>query len=126
MRRFATEFAQYIVVGGLSFLIDWSILNHGVSLGIHYLVATAMGFIAGLLTNYMLCILWVWRGSQARTFKDFSVFSMIGLAGLAWTEFGMWLGVGVMGFEPSHAKIIVAGFVLIWNFTLRKFFVFSR
>ncbi len=126
MQRIAKEFFQYVVVGGLAFLIDWSILNQGVALGIHYLVATAIGFVAGLLINFMLCILWIWKGSQAKTVKDFSIFTAIGVAGLAWTELGMWVGVGLLGFKPSPSKVVVAGFVLIWNFALRKILVFSR
>lgn len=126
MKRIAKEFSQYIVVGGLAFLIDWSILNQGVAFGFHYLVATAMGFVAGLVTNFLLCILWIWRGTQAKTLKDFGLFTAIGIVGLAWTELGMWIGVGLLDQKPSPTKVVVAGFVLIWNFTLRKFLVFSR
>jgi putative flippase GtrA len=126
MKRIAIEFLKYIVVGGLSFLVDWSLLREGVHLGMHYMLATALGFCAGLLINFLLCILWIWRGSQAKTVKDFAVFAGVGLAGLGLTELGMWIGVGLLCFGPSPTKIVVAGFVLIWNFTLRRILVFSH
>jgi len=126
MKRIAIEFLKYVVVGGLSFLIDWSLLNEGVRIGMHYMLATALGFCAGLLTNFLLCIFWIWRGQQAKTFKDFAVFAGIGVAGLGITELGMWIGVGQLHFTPSPVKVVVAAFVLIWNFTLRRVLVFSR
>lgn len=126
-QRLAREFTQYVVVGGLAFLVDWFLLTRGISWGgLDYRLATALGFVAGLATNYTLCVLWVWRGTQARALKDFMVFTSIGLAGLGITELGMWVGVGLLAFAPSPVKIVVAGFVLIWNFTLRKLMVFCR
>ncbi len=125
-QRLAREFVQYLVVGGLAFLVDWFLLTRGISWGgLDYRLATAIGFTAGLAVNYTLCVMWVWRGS-ARSIKDFLVFSGIGLAGLGITEFGMWIGIGLLAFNPSPVKIVVSGFVLIWNFTLRKLVVFCR
>ena len=126
MKRIAIEFSKYVVVGGLSFFVDWSILTQAVHLGLHYMVATALGFAGGLITNFLLCIFWIWRGTAAKSFKDFAMFTGVGVAGLGITELGMWIGVGVLGFGPSRAKIGVAGAVLFWNFTLRKILVFSR
>ncbi len=125
--KLAQEFIQYVVVGGLAFLVDWFLLTRGISWGhLSYPVATALGFCAGLITNYTLCILWVWRGAHKQTARDFFLFTAIGLAGLGITELGMWIGVGLAGFGASPVKIVVAGVVLFWNFILRKFLVFSR
>lgn len=123
----AQEFVQYVVVGGLAFLVDFTLLTLGISWGLlDYRVATAIGFCAGLATNYTLCVLWVWRGAHKQTLKDFLIFTIIGVAGLGITELGMWIGVGLAGFGASPVKIVVAGVVLFWNFILRKFLVFSR
>lgn len=125
--KLAQEFVQYVVVGGLAFLVDWFLLTRGISWGhLTLSVATALGFCAGLATNYTLCVIWVWRGAHKQTLKDFLVFTIIGVAGLGITELGMWIGVGLAGFGASPVKIVVAGVVLFWNFILRKFLVFSR
>jgi len=115
------------VVGGLAFLVDWFLLTRGISWGhLALSVATALGFCAGLATNYTLCVIWVWRGAHRQTVKDFLLFTGIGLAGLGLTELGMWIGVALAGFGASPVKIAVAAVVLFWNFILRKFLVFSR
>lgn len=125
--KLAQEFVQYVAVGGIAFLVDWFLLTRGISwLHLAYPVATALGFCAGLITNYTLCVFWVWRGARKQTPKDFMVFTMIGLVGLGITELGMWIGIGLAGFGVSPVKIVVAGVVLFWNFILRKFLVFSR
>ncbi len=115
-----------MVVGGLAFVLDVSTLRCGLGLGLHYLAAAGLGFLLGLLTNFILCVLWVWRGTQAKAAEDFLVFTIIGVAGLGLTELGMWAGVSQMKFSPMATKIGVAGLVLLWNFSLRKLLVFSN
>jgi len=126
LQRLAFEFARYVLVGGLAFAVDFGLLRFGLSHGMHYLAATAAGFIAGLATNYALCVLWVWRGTSATTLRDFLIFAAVGLGGLALTELLMWVAVELLGAGPSLSKIIIAGLVLVWNFGLRRMFVFSK
>ena len=117
-------FFRYLLVGGLAFLVDWGVLTLGVSFGMDYRVATALGFVFGLITNYLLCIAWVWRGTQARTLRDIVIFTLIGVGGLGLTELLMWLAVDLAALRPSIAKLPIAGIVLVWNFGLRRLFVF--
>ncbi|MDB5814149.1 MAG: GtrA-like protein family [Rhodocyclales bacterium] len=117
-------FIKYVAVGGIAFVVDWGTLNLCLWLGLHYMLGTALGFVFGLLTNYSLCVAWVWPGTRARSVRDVIVFSLIGLGGLALTELGMWLSVGLMHFHPSPSKIVLAAIVLVWNFSLRRIFVF--
>ena len=119
-------FIKYVAVGGIAFVIDWGTLNLCLWLGLHYMLGTALGFVLGLLTNYSLCVLWVWPGTQARSLRDVSVFALIGLGGLVLTELGMWLSVDFLHFHPSPSKIVLAAIVLVWNFSLRRIFVFFR
>ena len=66
---FLGEFFRYIVVGGTAFLIDYAILyltkryvfdNLG-DMGVY--IATALGFIAGLVYNYILSVVFVFKGA---------------------------------------------------------------
>ena len=120
------EFLRYAIVGGLAFALDWSLLRLSLSLGAHYPLATAIGFIAGLSLNYALCLLWVWRGVGAPSVRGFLVFSLIGLGGLGLTEALMWLAVDLVHLSAPLAKVPIAGLVLVWNFVLRRLFVFPH
>lgn len=120
------DFLRYTAVGGVAFAADWCVLWLGLRLGLQYPSATAAGFMVGLLINYLLCVTWAWRGTRATTARDFLVFSVIGLAGLALTELLMRLAVGMLGMPPTVAKLPIVGLVFLWNFGLRRMLVFFR
>ncbi|NSL55312.1 GtrA family protein [Uliginosibacterium aquaticum] len=124
--RLLREFFSYLLVGGLAFAVDYGVLWLALNLGLHYAVATLLGFCAGLATNYLLCITWVWRGTRATTLRDFIVFTVIGIGGLLLTLLLMWLAVDIAQLSPKLTKPFIAGLVLVWNFGLRRLFVFFR
>lgn len=130
------EFIRYLFVGGSAFLIDFSVLyftktfifGHMGEIGI--LISTAIGFIAGLIYNYILSIIFVFKqaaekvkGKQAMAF---TVFAVIGIVGLLLTEGGMYVGIMLLGFEYYLVvKVFVAAVVLMWNYIARKVFIFK-
>lgn len=124
--EWSREFLRYAVVGGLAFMLDWGLLWLSLAQGLHYLLATAIGFVGGLCLNYALCLAWVWRGVGRPSVLGFLVFSLIGLGGLGLTEGQMWLAVNLLHLKPALAKVPVAGLVLLWNFILRRLFVFPH
>jgi putative flippase GtrA len=119
-------FVKYVVVGGAAFVVDFGLFSLCISGGLHYLIAVTLGFCAGLLANYTLCVLWVWRGTQARTLRDIAVFTLVGLGGLALTWLGMWICIDLLHWPARPSKILLAAAVLVWNFSLRRLFVFFR
>lgn len=120
------QFLRYAVVGGLAFIVDFLVLAGAVDLGIHYIAATIVAFMAGHLVNYCLCVFWVWSGTQARSFRDIFVFVLIGAGALLLTVVLMWLAVDVFLWDVRISKITIAIFALICNFGLRKIFVFFK
>lgn len=126
LRKLALQFLRYTLVGGVAFVLDFALLSAGLALGWHYLLATLVGFIGGLLLNYTACVFWVWRGTQAKTGRDLVIFSLIGIAGLLLTALLMWLAVTGLQIAPQLAKVFIAALVLVWNFSLRRLLVFSH
>ena len=122
----ALQFLRYVAVGGVAFIIDFLVLTGALDLGVHYILATVIAFMAGLLVNYCLCVLWVWSGTRARSFKDIFIFALIGVGGLLLTVAFMWLTVDVFSWDVRISKIIIAILVLLWNFSLRRIFVFFK
>lgn len=123
---FPTEFLRYVVVGGIAFVVDFGALIFlAEAFGLHYLVSAAIAFCCGLATNYVLCIRWVFKTrSFANRQAEFVVFSIIGVIGLAWNEFIMYLGTDVFGLDYRFSKLAAVAIVLIWNFGVRKVFLF--
>lgn len=123
-----TQLLRYVVVGFAAFVVDFSLLVAITELGVaHYYVSAAIAFVAGLTTNYLLSVAWVF---SARTMEDrraeFAVFAVIGVAGLGLTEVILWLGTEWAGCDYRVAKIAAVVLVLGWNFCLRKALLFRR
>lgn len=129
------EFARYLVVGGLSYILDSCILFIFKEFvlpdwnGAGLLLATAIGFCAGLLLNYFLSLHFVFSSAKhenkGRTLKEFILFTIVGVVGLLLTELGMYLGADVLNFYYMFIKIIITAVVLIWNYTARKILIFK-
>lgn len=130
------EFFRYLLVGGLAFVIDSGVLalfkefvfSGGTPLELF--ICTALGFIAGLIANYVLSLLFVFKKSENKSSGKgvgaFVIFALIGVIGLGLTELGMYIGVYVFKWHYIVTKILVAGAVLVWNYVGRKIFVFGR
>ena len=128
------EFARYLVVGGTAFLVDYGVLyltktylfqslgDTGVYL------ATALGFLAGLIYNYILSLIWVFQSAKAqnkgKTVGAFVIFAVIGVIGLLLTEGGMYIGYQLLHINYLIVKLFVAAVVLLWNYGARKVILF--
>ena len=128
------EFLRYAIVGGIAFLADFGTLVSAeemffkkLSYGIY--LATALGFIIGLMVNYTLSLAFVFTQEadrcRGRSFKAFTIFGIIGLLGLVWTELGMWFGVELLMWNYMIVKVLVTGAVLAWNYLGRKLLIFN-
>ena len=135
-KRLVQEFSRYLVVGGTAFLVDYGVLflfGHYVfqnlgDLGVY--LATALGFLAGLTYNYILSLLWVFRGAkernQGKSVGGFLLFAIIGVIGLLLTEGGMYIGYQLLHIHYMIVKLFVAAVVLLWNYGARKILIFRE
>ena len=119
---------RYTIVGGLAFVVDFgSLFAFTEYLGIHYLVSAALAFILGLITNYLLSLMWVFnQRSLSSPLTEFLVFTAIGLIGLGMNELLIWSFTEVVGFHYLASKLFSTGIVYLWNFFARKFMLFSQ
>jgi len=118
------QFIRYLFAGGTATVADMTslfILNN--FFHINHLVAAAIGFTIGVITNYSMNIALVFK-STGKIKKEFSLFVIIGLGGLLWTELILWILVDNFGLYLMFAKVVAVGLVLFWNFFMRKKFVF--
>ncbi len=120
-------FVKYALVGGGGAVLDFSALMLAYKVfELHYLLASAMGFCLGLVFVYILSNVWVF--SQRRMgdapAREFAVFTLIGLGGLAFTQLFMWSFVEGLCLPVPFAKIITLSLVLCWNFGARKWILY--
>ena len=127
-------FRQWLLPAGLINSRAWNITS--------LILATAFGFVVGLLVNWVLSVKFVYRQvrdeEQARSKKSFVIFTVIGLIGLGLTELGVVLLVsllpeitlfGVTEFllpwDEWIAKVVMTCIVLVFNYVGRKLFIFK-
>lgn len=123
-----TEFARYLLVGGLAFIADFSALALLVDgLGLHYLPATFLAFLLGVWVNYLLSVRWVFT-YRAVNHKgaEFSLFLLVGVITLLGSLALMALLVEVAQLHYLLAKCLAAAFTLITNFAGRRLLLFTN
>ncbi|HUV39811.1 MAG TPA: GtrA family protein [Planctomycetota bacterium] len=124
--RLHVQFLRYIVVGGVATVVDFGVyvlLVRG--LGIHYLAGNAAGFSAGLVTNYLLSVWWVFASRRlVSRSAEFVVFAVIGLAGLGISECCMFVGVALLHVNDLLIKVSATICTLLWNFGVRRRMLF--
>lgn len=132
--RFFQEFSRYIIVGGSAFIVDvflFFLCNNYVfysfnKIGVY--ISIAFGFIGGLIYNYILSLLFVFESARnedkGKTIGAFIVFFLVGVAGLALTESGMYIGIEILNINYLISKVLVSACVLMWNYGVRKILIF--
>lgn len=117
---------RYVFVGGVAFVVDWGSMIFLVYLGMNKYIAVAIAFVLGLVTNFILSKIFVFKEKSEKTNAagEFIAYAVIGVIGLVLTELLVALMVEMIGIALAIAKIIAAAIVLLWNFIARKLFLY--
>ena len=118
---------RYGFVGGAAFLVDYSVLVLLTEVfGMHYLLSATISFILGLITNYLLSVVWVFNNrTLGNRWAEFTVFAIIGVIGLGLNALIMYVCTDKMGIHYMISKIISTVIVFFWNFFARKIVLFK-
>lgn len=125
------QIVRYLVTGGLAFVVDFGLF--ALCLYVfdwHYLLANLVGLIAGLIINYILSVVWVFvackRVLEKNKGLEFSLFALVGIAGVGINQLLMFLMVRVFDWNEMASKMVAAVLVLMWNFGARKLMLFRE
>ena len=134
------EMFRYVIVGGISAVVDIAGLTFFIEVFFksekslaNIAIATAVGFILGLICNYVLSMIFVFvndsqKEQNKKKTRTFVIFTLVGVVGFFLTEIFMYLGMLVCskeGFWYIVLSCLVKGIVLIWNYVGRKIFVYK-
>lgn len=127
LQPLAVSFVRYLIVGGGGYIIDYTVLASCYELlHLHYLIATAMGFMCGLIFVYIASNKWVFTTRKLKDKKalEFITFTIIGVIGLFLTMLFMWLFTECFGIYVLISKLFTTALVLLWNFGIRKLILY--
>lgn len=115
------EVMRFCLVGGLSFLVDYSLLYALTEwAGLYYLYSSAISFGVSVVFNYWLCVTYVFKGAGKQTARQATIFLVTGIIGLALNQLCMWFFVDTVGLHYMLAKIFATAIVTIWNYFTKR------
>lgn len=122
------DLLKYLFVGGSAAILDLIIFYvFAESLQFNYLLVSIAGFIFSTALNYWLGVLFVFKsGISYSLHKEIILVYLVSLVALA-VQLGMlfatveWANLSLM-----ISKVISMGAAFVFNFSLRKYFVFKE
>ncbi|MBQ3502132.1 MAG: GtrA family protein [Clostridia bacterium] len=143
------EAIRFLIVGGVATIIDMLVMGAVIFLSDRALFAneylnvffmksrassavvvsaTAIGFVVGLIFNYVFSLLYVYDydSKEAKTKKGFVLFAILSSIGLALQTVGMYIFYSLLGLNQWIVKIILVFVVLVFNYVTRKLFIFKE
>ncbi|MSU76196.1 GtrA family protein [Patescibacteria group bacterium] len=125
--RHARQFVKFVLVGGLSTVINFTIyatlvLNH-----VDYLLAATIAFIVATLNSYTWNRRWTFRAGPHRN-ERLVKFTLVQLIGLAINLLMLTFLIEHVGLEDHKliAQLIANAFVIISNYIGNKFWTFKE
>lgn len=122
------QFFRYVFVGGIATVVDWGILFLLTDFArIHHLISAVIAFTGGLITNFFLSRLLVFKANEARVnaAMEFLSYTLIGIIGLGITELILFLLTDCGQLHYMLSKVIATVIVLAWNYIARKLIVYK-
>jgi len=120
------QFFLYLIVGGLSFIVDVGVFVVLVATDVPVIRASVASFILASGTNYLLCGVLAFERGRFRRSIEMLRFLTVVLVGLGLHTLLVWYFVYRLSIYPTAAKIVAVLMVLMWNYLGRRLFVFGN
>lgn len=119
------EIMKYVLVGGGCTIVDFALLYCMVEYAsLPYIFASVISFSVGVILNYYLCSIWIFRVHKVKDKRvEFVLYAIISLFGLAINTGVIYLLTDGLHIYYLISKLLAAVFTFVWNFSARKFFL---
>nr|WP_073293797.1 GtrA family protein [Parolsenella massiliensis] len=125
MKKLIEQILKFGVVGIFATVIDFGVLYIlSQPLGLDPVLSAGISFCVSLVFNYVASMRYVFthREDMSRS-REFVIFLVLSLIGLAINEAIMAAGVAVLGnsaLAVMGTKVLATAIVMVWNFVSRK------
>lgn len=122
------ESSIYALGAAAAFAVDFGLLWLFVDqIGVHYLPAAALSFLAGTAVVYLVSVRHAFRYRRMADRRlEFGYFATIGAAGIVLNLVLIYLLVEWLTLHYLAAKVGAAGVSFIANYAARRWFLFTR
>ena len=121
IRKNIIDLIKYFIVALVAAIVNIGMLYVFTDLcAISYLISNVFAFILGLITNYTLSKLFVFKNDKLNKMIEFIIYALIGVIGLGIDTLSLWVFTSKLNIYYLISKIIATGVTFIWNFGARK------
>ena len=117
---------RYFFVGGTAALVDWAVFYvFAQLLRLPWFPVALMSFLLATLVNYVLSVRHVFRsGVRFSPRHEVTMVFLVSAAGLAINQAILWVLIEHAHSYLMPAKITATGVVFVWNYCIRRFYIF--
>ncbi len=126
------QFMRFAFIGGTCMIVELVLLYAFITLTgkgedkLYVVIFNSIAFSVALTLNYIVSRYWVFERGRYSVGKEFLAFATVGAIALALSNGLILLAMNWFRWEWLLAKIFSVCLVLIWNFIMKKFFIFKR
>lgn len=126
LKQTTIQFFLYLVVGALATVVEWGAFYlFDVIFGIHYTFSTALAFAVSTFSNWGFGKLILFRQKSRNVAGEIFKIYLISVIGLLMNIAIMFVAIEKIGISDMISKIIATGIVFVWNFLIRKFWIYK-
>lgn len=126
MKKIIEQIFKFGIVGIIAAIIDFGTLFILTTfLDTYYLLSAAIAYILSTVFNYIASMQYVFvsKFDKSEKNKEFLIFVILSVIGLAINELIMWFFVEEFSLHYIISKVIATTIVMVWNFITRKIFL---
>ena len=138
------EIFRFLLIGGLATIVDYAmfylfknVILSTINPNVNLIISTFIGFVAGLIVNWIFSARFVYRYEKKTTKKQFVLYVVLCVLGLLITEAGIYLAsptyetlyltiIFKFDFWQLFFKCLMTLIVLILNYLGRKYLIFKK
>ena len=120
-RPLMAQLVRFLVVGGVSFTIDYGLFTLLYAVGVAHLAASATSFTVSLFVNDALSRKYVFDVNEdVNIVREFTAYVGLNVIALGLNTAVLYICADIMGMSPFLGKIAATAIVLVYNFISRK------